>query len=416
MSLNNFHPPAGATKPKRRVGRGIGSGMGKQATRGGKGQTARRQIHPNFEGGQSPIQRRLPVKKGFTQHQPQGVRDRQPRRPSEHLRGRRGGDAGDADRQRHHREGEGRREGAGFGELEKKLTVTAHKFSKSAQAAIEAKGGTVTVLPTKKELAARPQRLRRLSEPPGRAGAVDDSPLRPGLPSGFGGAGDFGRKSGRQGPFLAPRRDVQARVGGPGPEGADPLRARDVRGVHARDAHPGADPRLRFSEEIYKKLEKIPYFQYLDAFGGGALRRVSILALGLQPYITASIIIQVLTTAFPQWKKELQEGGEYARKTQNKRTRMLALALCFAQGLATLQQMRVGDPERRLVGQGVMVVIFWTAGAMFMLWLGEQISEKGIGNGTSLMIFAGIVLSLAEPVRARSGTYYPGRRRSARSA
>ena len=147
------------------------------------------------------------------------------------------------------------------------------------------------------------------------------------------------------------------------------------------------------SEEIYKKLSQIQYFQYLDAFGGGALRRVSILALGLQPYITASIIIQVLTTAFPQWKKELQEGGEYARKTQNKRTRLLALGLCFAQGAATLNQMSSAIPNLG-IGDKALVVLFWTAGAMFMLWLGEQISEKGIGNGTSLMIFAGIVLSL----------------------
>src|SRR5256885_5046080 len=66
MGLHNFQPGKGGTKPKRRVGRGIGSGMGKTATRGTKGQKARRQIHPNFEGGQSPIQRRLPVKKGFT--------------------------------------------------------------------------------------------------------------------------------------------------------------------------------------------------------------------------------------------------------------------------------------------------------------------------------------------------------------
>src|SRR5690349_23189654 len=66
MGLHNFQPGEGGTKPKRRVGRGIGSGMGKTATRGTKGQSARRQIHPNFEGGQSPIQRRLPVKKGFT--------------------------------------------------------------------------------------------------------------------------------------------------------------------------------------------------------------------------------------------------------------------------------------------------------------------------------------------------------------
>src|SRR5579862_2521367 len=66
VSLNNFKPPKGSTFKKRRIARGIGSGMGKTATRGTKGQKARRQIHPNFEGGQSPIQRRLPVKKGFT--------------------------------------------------------------------------------------------------------------------------------------------------------------------------------------------------------------------------------------------------------------------------------------------------------------------------------------------------------------
>src|SRR5579871_555029 len=65
MSLHKIGPSKGSTSKKRRVGRGIGSGMGKTATRGTKGQKARRQVHPNFEGGQTPIQRRLPVKKGF---------------------------------------------------------------------------------------------------------------------------------------------------------------------------------------------------------------------------------------------------------------------------------------------------------------------------------------------------------------
>src|SRR5579862_9662644 len=65
MSLSKFNPPKGSTFKKRRVARGIGSGMGKTATRGTKGQKARRQVNPNFEGGQTPIQRRLPVKKGF---------------------------------------------------------------------------------------------------------------------------------------------------------------------------------------------------------------------------------------------------------------------------------------------------------------------------------------------------------------
>jgi preprotein translocase subunit SecY len=133
-------------------------------------------------------------------------------------------------------------------------------------------------------------------------------------------------------------------------------------------------------------------FQLLDAFGGGALRRISILALGLNPYITASIIMQILTTAFPAWKKELQEGGEYARRQQNRRTRMLTLILCVLQGWGLLKIMSTAVPLPTFTM--ISVIIFWTAGAMFMLWLGEQISEKGIGNGVSLMIFAGIMISL----------------------
>ena len=155
MSLNNFNPPAGSSFKKRRVARGIGSGMGKTATRGTKGQSARRQIHPNFEGGQSPIQRRLPVKKGFTNinHKEfavvnlddlQNIFD----------------DGADVTPETLYASGIVSKAKDGvkvlaFGTLEKKLNVTAHKFSKTAQAAIEAKGGTITVLPSKKELAAQ---------------------------------------------------------------------------------------------------------------------------------------------------------------------------------------------------------------------------------------------------------------------
>jgi len=146
------------------------------------------------------------------------------------------------------------------------------------------------------------------------------------------------------------------------------------------------------SEEIYDKLKTLPMFQFLDVFGGGALRRISILALGLNPYITSSIIMQILTTAFPQWKKELQEGGEYARRQQNRRTRMLTLVLCVFQAWGLLKLM--GNAINITAFDTVVVIIFWTAGAMFMLWLGEQISERGIGNGVSLMIFAGIMISM----------------------
>jgi preprotein translocase subunit SecY len=162
-------------------------------------------------------------------------------------------------------------------------------------------------------------------------------------------------------------------------------------GVHVPVPVTGVDP-----VAMQKLLESNQFFQLLNTFGGGAFKRLSIFALGLGPYITASIITQVLTMANPAWKKELQEGGEYARRQQNKRTRALTLVLCLFQGIGLLQLMAGSIPEIARMGmlERAPVIIFWTAGAMMMLWLGEQISEKGIGNGVSLLIFAGIVISL----------------------
>lgn len=146
MGLHNFEPGEGGTRPKRRIGRGIGSGMGKTATRGTKGQKARRQIHPNFEGGQSPIQRRLPVKKGFRNinHKEYDIVNLD-------------------DLERLFQAGDevtveslvktgiipGNKDGVkvlGFGELSKKLTVRVHRFSKSAVEAITSKGGEAVTL------------------------------------------------------------------------------------------------------------------------------------------------------------------------------------------------------------------------------------------------------------------------------
>lgn len=161
-----------------------------------------------------------------------------------------------------------------------------------------------------------------------------------------------------------------------------------VVGIHIQVPIPGLK-----TEQLQEILKNNPYFQLLDVFGGGAIQRVSIFALGLNPYITSSIIVQVLTTAFPQWKKDLQEGGEYARKQQAKRIRMLTLVLCIAQGIGFLQIMQQGGLALEPIAR-FSTLVFWTAGAMFVLWLGEQISERGIGNGVSLMIFAGIVISM----------------------
>jgi preprotein translocase subunit SecY len=114
----------------------------------------------------------------------------------------------------------------------------------------------------------------------------------------------------------------------------------------------------------------------------------------MNPYITASIIMQIMSTAFPQLKKELEEGGEYARKKQNQRTRLLTLVMCAVQGWGYIQMLAQGLGAPLPIGTIATILIFWTAGSMFTLWLGEQISEKGIGNGVSLMIFAGIMIAL----------------------
>ncbi len=146
MGLHDIQPPKGSSFKKRRVGRGIGSGMGKTATRGTKGQKARRQIHPNFEGGQSPIFKRLPVKKGFRNinHKEYSIVNLD---DLEKLF-----KAGDevnpetlAKTGITHTTSDGVKILA-FGTLTKKLTVKAHKFSKAAAEAITAKGGEAITL------------------------------------------------------------------------------------------------------------------------------------------------------------------------------------------------------------------------------------------------------------------------------
>lgn len=147
-------------------------------------------------------------------------------------------------------------------------------------------------------------------------------------------------------------------------------------------------------EALADLIKSSPFFMLMSTIGGGAIKRVSVFALGLGPYISASIIMQVLTMTTPSWKKELQEGGEYARRQQNRRTRVLTIALCVAQSFGVLQFMGTAVTGSLNMYDKIGIAMFWTAGAMFLLWLGEQVSEKGIGNGVSLLIFAGIVISL----------------------
>ena len=134
------------------------------------------------------------------------------------------------------------------------------------------------------------------------------------------------------------------------------------------------------------------YLGLLNLFGGGAIGRISIISLGLNPYITSSIIMQLMSVAIPSLKQEKQEGGQFARQKEAQRTRLLTLVLCVFQSWGLIQLFRGGFPDLSFLDYGAIIII-WTAGAMLVLWLGEQIQEKGIGQGVSLMIFAGIVVS-----------------------
>ena len=145
-------------------------------------------------------------------------------------------------------------------------------------------------------------------------------------------------------------------------------------------------------------------FGLADLFSGGALRRLSIFALGIMPYISASIIFQLLAVVIPQLEK-LQKEGEQGRKKINQYTRYATVALAAIQALGIafgLEGMRspgglavipLGGWSFRL-----LTTITLTAGTIFIMWVGEQITERGIGNGISLIIFAGIVVRAPEGV------------------
>lgn len=131
----------------------------------------------------------------------------------------------------------------------------------------------------------------------------------------------------------------------------------------------------------------------IDVFSGGALKRVSVIALGLMPYINASIVIQLLTVAIPQLQA-LSKEGESGRRQINQYTRYLSIVLGIVQAIGMYNVFAAGGAIQRGFFPAAMLAVTMTAGTMFLLWLAEQVTEKGIGNGTSLMIFVGIMISL----------------------
>lgn len=135
----------------------------------------------------------------------------------------------------------------------------------------------------------------------------------------------------------------------------------------------------------------------LDMFSGGALSKFSIFAMSITPYINASIILQLLKVVVPtleQWSKEGEEGF----KKTTKLTRMLTVALAFVQacGMAYGLRMAINNPG---IFSILLIAITLTAGTVFLMWIGEQITARGVGNGISLIIFAGIVSRLPDGLK-----------------
>ena len=170
---------------------------------------------------------------------------------------------------------------------------------------------------------------------------------------------------------------------------------------------PGVDPQAL--SEFFKSMAG-GVFGFLDLFSGGALRRLSVFALGIMPYISASIILQLLTVVWPYLEK-LSKEGEMGRRKINQYTRYGTIVLSIIQSLGVAFWLKAqsapgGAPlvpphiQDSMWGLGfpIMTVLTLTTGTAFIMWLGEQISERGIGNGISLIIFAGIVMNLPHAV------------------
>jgi preprotein translocase subunit SecY len=175
---------------------------------------------------------------------------------------------------------------------------------------------------------------------------------------------------------------------------------------------PGIDPRAMAS---LFQTQQGGVLDFFNTFSGGSLERMSIIALGVMPYITASIVVQLGATLYPAWQ-QLKKEGEVGRKKLNQYTRYLTVLLTTVQGYfiaVGLESLGASQGISAVVEPGMLfrvtATISLVGGTLFLMWIGEQITSRGIGNGVSLIIMAGIVASLPRTLAqlfegGRSGT------------
>lgn len=163
-----------------------------------------------------------------------------------------------------------------------------------------------------------------------------------------------------------------------------------VAGLHV--PVPGID-----REAMRRLFEQGGLLGMLDVFSGGALKQYTIFAMGIAPYINASIIMQLLTVAVPQLEALAKE-GEHGRKRISQLTRYLTVALALLQATGMNIMLKNAGILQSSPFTFIQIVLTLTAGTAFLMWVGEQITDHGIGNGVSLIIFAGIVASLPQQI------------------
>jgi len=172
---------------------------------------------------------------------------------------------------------------------------------------------------------------------------------------------------------------------------------------------PGIDP-VRFAEAFQSQAGGL--LGMMNTFGGGAIERMAVFALNVMPYISASIIMQLMSSSVPSLER-LKKEGEVGRKQINQYTRYLTLVLAVVQSYGIAMTMQAGN---LVLDPGIFfmasTVITLTGGTMFLMWLGEQVTARGVGNGVSLIIMAGIVAELPRTLMstlalARTGDINP---------
>lgn len=157
-------------------------------------------------------------------------------------------------------------------------------------------------------------------------------------------------------------------------------------------------PGVTVSADIAKEMQQAGAIGLMDLLGGGALQNFSVFALGVSPYITAQIIVQLLSKDVLPALTELSKQGEYGRKKSEMATRYLTLLLGAVQAYGIIKTMENKNYITLNIGTGfwsyAYIIVIILAGSMLMMWLGDQITSKGLGNGISVIIFAGCVRSL----------------------